>query len=700
MNSLEHSIKYLPGVGPKRAEILSEEIKIETIADLLFYFPYKHVDKTKFYKIKELTPDLPYIQIIGKIVSFNIVGDGIKKRLIAIFTDETGVLELVWFQGLKWIQQTYKLSTTYIVYGKPIYFNGKYSIAHPEIDIYESKEETLKPALQPYYSTTEKLKKYFITTRWLHKLIGYSIEKYLHEVEETLPTYLLKELHLIPLREAIYHIHYPRSIEDLKKAEYRLKFEELFTIQLKLAYQRALRRKSPSSLICSRVGDFFNSFYEFNLPFELTSAQKKVIREIRRDMGSGFQMNRLLQGDVGSGKTLVALMTMLIAIDNGYQTCLMAPTEILANQHYESFLNLLKGIPLKIGLLTGSSTRLQRKEILKKLEKGEIKILIGTHALLEDPVQFKNLGMVVIDEQHRFGVAQRAKLWAKNQYPPHVLVMSATPIPRTLAMMLYGDLDVSVIDELPPGRKPIITKHFSQNHYDKAIELIKREIAKGRQVYIVFPLIKESEKLDLKALEEGYEHLQKIFPSPEYSISMVHGQMKVSEKERVMREFIEGRCQILVSTTVIEVGVNVPNATVMVIENAERFGLAQLHQLRGRVGRGGEQSYCILLTGNKLTEVGRKRMQIMESTNDGFVIAEADLKLRGPGDIEGTQQSGMPYELHMANLAKDQKILQLAKNKAIEITEKDPMLELTENAKLKILVSKTVKEQVNWGRIS
>lgn len=700
MSSLDVPVKYLPGIGPRRAEILAEDLQIVTVEDLLFYFPFKHVDKTRFYKINELLPDLPYIQIIGKIVGYSVVGEGARKRLVATFVDDTGAIELVWFQGLKWVQQTYTVNTLYVVYGKPNFFNGKYSIAHPEIDPYNPDDQSFRPALQPYYNTTERMKKYFMTSRWLHKLIGVSLEKYLQEVEETLPAYLIKNLNLTPIREALQNIHYPRSVDGLRKAEFRLKFEELFAIQLNLAYQKSIRQKMPSTLICKQVGNLFHTFYQQHLPFELTAAQKRVIKEIRWDLGSGHQMNRLLQGDVGSGKTLVALMTMLIALDNGFQTCLMAPTEILANQHYESFMRLLEHLPVRVQLLTGSTRKAARRRIFEELTDGTIHILIGTHALIEDNVQFKNLGLVVIDEQHRFGVAQRARLWQKNICPPHVLVMTATPIPRTLAMTLYGDLDVSVIDELPPGRKPIVTKHFTDLQRDKVVALIRREIDLGRQVYIVYPLIRESEKLDLKALEKGYHQLQKLFPEPRYNLCMVHGQMKAAEKDEAMKGFVEGKYHILVSTTVIEVGVNVPNASVMVIENAERFGLSQLHQLRGRVGRGAEQSYCILMTSHKLSEEARKRMQIMETSNDGFVIAEADLKLRGPGDIDGTQQSGMPFQLHIVNLAKDQQILQMAKDIAMNIVDKDPLLETSENIKLKILLSKTRKENINWSVIS
>jgi ATP-dependent DNA helicase RecG len=700
MELLNQSIQYLPGIGPKKAQIIAEDIGVSNIGELLFYFPYKHIDKSKFYKIKELNADLPYIQIIGKIVNYRIIGEGIKKRLIAEFTDETGTIELIWFKGLKWIAQTYKINTPYVIFGKPNIYNGKFSIIHPEIEVYEPAEQVLKAALQPYYNTSERMKNFFLTSRFLHKLIGICLEKYLNEIEETLPAYLIKHLHLMPLKEAIFNIHYPSTIENLKRAEFRLKFEELFTIQLNFAFQKLQREKAVSNLVFKNVGDNFNQFYTNNLKFELTNAQKRVIKEIRKDLGSGHQMNRLLQGDVGSGKTLVALMIMLIAIDNGFQACLMAPTEILANQHYQSISEMLEGLPINIELLTGSTAKTRRTMLQQNILRGDTHILIGTHALIEDYVQFKNLGLVIIDEQHRFGVAQRAKLWQKNNFPPHILVMTATPIPRTLAMTFYGDLDVSIIDELPPGRKSIITKHYTDLNREKAIELIKNEIDKGHQAYIVYPLIKESEKIDLKALEKGFQQMQKIFPEPKYHICMVHGQMKSKDKDVMMKGFANGYYHILVSTTVIEVGVNIPNATIMVIENAERFGLSQLHQLRGRVGRGAEQSYCLLLTSHKLSEDARKRMEIMTSSTDGFEIAEADLKLRGPGDIDGTQQSGMPFELHIANLAKDQQIIQLARDTALEIIAKDPTLNTSDNLKLKILLSKTKKDNINWRLIS
>ncbi len=628
MNKLQQDIKYLPGICPKKAEILNDDIAVYSFEDLLFYFPYKHVDRSRFYKINEVTPDLPYIQITGKITGFSSIGEGFKKRLVAKFTDGTGVIELVWFKGAKWIQQSYKIGTDYVVYGKPNLFGSRINIPHPEIDEAVKQEQSLKSALQPFYNTSERMKDFFLTSRKLHQLIGLILNNFLNEVEETLPGYLIKNCKLIALREALLNIHYPQSVELLRQSEFRLKFEELFTIQLSLLRQKVNRETTNKGLVFSKVGNYLNSFYNNNLRFELTNAQKRVIKEMRKDLGSGKQMNRLLQGDVGSGKTLVALMLMLIALDNGFQASIMAPTEILATQHFGSISRLLSGLEIKIKLLTGSTKKTERQKIHEGLTNGDLQILIGTHALIEDTVQFKNLGLVIIDEQHRFGVAQRAKLWQKNENAPHVLVMTATPIPRTLAMTIYGDLDVSVIDEMPPGRKPIYTKHLAGTQRTKMIELLKQEISKGHQVYIVYPLIKESEKVDFKALEEGYQHILKQFPKPVYSVCMVHGKMKPREKEEAMKSFVEGKNQILVATTVIEVGVDVPNASVMVIESAERFGLSQLHQLRGRVGRGAEQSYCFLSTSFKLSEETRKRMAIMEGTNDGFEIAEADLKLR------------------------------------------------------------------------
>ncbi len=700
MNKLQQDIKYLQGVGPKRAEILNNDISVCTLEDLLYYFPYKHVDRSRFYKISELTADLPYIQIVGKITGFTEIGKSYKKRLSAQFTDGTGKIELVWFKGVKWIQESYKTGINYIIYGKPGIFGTRINIAHPEIEEADKQDQSIKSTLQPFYNTSERMKNIFLTSRVIHRLIGVIIKNYLKEVKESLPSYLLKNCKLIPLHEALLNIHYPQGTELLRKAEYRLKFEELFTIQLSLLKQKASRESVNKGLVFTKVGDYLNSFYKLNLKFELTEAQKRVIKEIRKDLGSGKQMNRLLQGDVGSGKTLVALMVMLIALDNGFQTCIMAPTEILAFQHFETLSKMLAGLNISIKLLTGSTKKTERQQIFKGLADSSIQILIGTHALIEDTVQFKNLGLVIIDEQHRFGVAQRAKLWQKNENPPHILVMTATPIPRTLAMTVYGDLDVSTIDELPPGRKPIYTKHIAGTQRLKLIELLKTEIAKGRQVYIVYPLIKESESLDYKALENGFETIIKLFPVPKYRVNMVHGQMKQSEKDAAMKNFVEGKTHIMVATTVIEVGVDVPNASIMVIESAERFGLSQLHQLRGRVGRGAEQSYCILSTSHKLSEEARKRINIMEATNDGFEIAEADLKLRGPGDIEGTQQSGMPFNLRIAHLGKDQQILQYARDIANGIISLDPSLNKPENRELRELLLKTRKENVNWRMIS
>jgi ATP-dependent DNA helicase RecG len=700
MNKLQQDIKYLPGVGPKRAEILNKDIFVFTLEDLLYYFPYKHVDRSKFYKINELNVDLPYIQVVGKITGYTEIGKSYKKRLSAHFTDGTGVIELVWFKGSKWIQESYKPGIIYIVYGKPALYGSRISIAHPEIEEADKYEQSFKSTLQPFYNTSERMKNIFLTSRVLHRMIGTILKNFPGEIKESLPAYLLKKCKLIPLQDALLNIHYPQGTEILSRAEYRLKFEELFLIQLSLLKLKATRESINKGLVFSIVGDNLNTFYKKNLKFELTEAQKRVIKEIRKDLGSGKQMNRLLQGDVGSGKTLVALMVMLIALDNGYQTCIMAPTEILATQHFETLTNMLRDLNIHVQLLTGSTKKNERQNLFEDLKNGDLQILIGTHALIEDTVRFKNLGLVIIDEQHRFGVAQRAKLRMKNENPPHVLVMTATPIPRTLAMTVYGDLDVSVIDELPPGRKPIQTRHIAGTQRAKLLELLRTEIAKGRQVYIVYPLIKESESLDYKALENGFETIVKLFPLPKYRVSMVHGQMKTSEKEAAMKSFVEGKTHIMVATTVIEVGVDVPNASIMVIESAERFGLSQLHQLRGRVGRGAEQSYCILSTSHKLSEEARKRIGIMEATNDGFEIAEADLKLRGPGDIEGTQQSGIPFDLRIAHLGKDQQILQYTRDIATEIIAYDPSLNKPENKELAILLSKAGKEKVNWRVIS
>ncbi|MBQ3190505.1 MAG: ATP-dependent DNA helicase RecG [Bacteroides sp] len=690
-------IKYLQGVGPQRAALLSKELNICSLHDLLYYFPYKYVDRSRLYYIHEIDGNMPYIQLKGQILSFETVGEGRQRRLVAHFSDGTGVVDLVWFQGIKYLVGKYKVHEEYIVFGKPTVFNGRINVAHPDID--SSKNLTLSSmGLQPYYNTTEKMKRSGMNSHALEKLMNNAFALLQDEISETLSDDVVKDNHLMSLDEALRNIHFPQNPEKLRRAQYRLKFEELFYIQLNILRYAKDRHRRFRGLRFEHVGEIFNRFYAQNLPFQLTGAQKRVIKEIRKDMGSGRQMNRLLQGDVGSGKTLVALMTMLIALDNGYQACMMAPTEILATQHYETVVRLLFGMNIRVELLTGSIKGKKREEILNGLLTGDIHILIGTHAVLEDTVNFSSLGMVVIDEQHRFGVAQRAKLWRKNTCPPHVLVMTATPIPRTLAMTLYGDLDVSVIDELPPGRKPVQTIHQFDNRRASLYAGIRKQIQEGRQVYIVYPLIKESEKIDIKNLEDGYSLVCSEFP--ECQVSKVHGQMKPSEKDAEMQRFVNGETQIMVATTVIEVGVNVPNASVMVIENAERFGLSQLHQLRGRVGRGADQSYCILVTSYKLAEDTRKRLEIMVRTNDGFEIAEADLKLRGPGDLEGTQQSGIAFDLKIADIARDGQLLQHVRNIAAGILEKDPDGVLPEH---KILWDQLIalrKTHVDWSAIS
>ena len=650
-----------------------------------------------FYYIHELTADMPYVQIRGQILSFDTEGEGRKRRLVAHFTDGQGVVDLIWFNGIKYVLSAYKTRTDYIVFGRPSVFNGRINIAHPDVD--KADELRLNTmGLQPYYTTTDKMKRAGLNSRSIEHFTATLFERLDAGIPETLPPYLVSSLNLVSLDEALRHVHYPTSAEDLRKAQFRLKFEELFYIQLNIIKYARERRQKYRGYVFARVGELFHTFYEKNLPFELTGAQKRVIREIRQDMGSGRQMNRLLQGDVGSGKTLVALMSILIALDNGFQACIMAPTEILAEQHYVTFQNLLFGMPVRVELLTGTVKGKRRQAVLDGLKDGEVRILVGTHAVLEDTVLFKSLGMVVIDEQHRFGVAQRARLWTKNSNPPHVLVMTATPIPRTLAMTLYGDLDVSVIDELPPGRKPIQTIHQFDNRRESLYRGLRSQLNEGRQAYVVYPLIKESEKMDIKNLEEGYEQLCRDLP--EYKISRVHGKMKAAEKEAEMQDFISGKTQILVATTVIEVGVNVPNASVMVIENAERFGLAQLHQLRGRVGRGADQSYCILVTKYQLSADTRKRIQIMTETNDGFEIAEADLKLRGPGDLEGTQQSGVSFTLRLANLARDGQVLQLARETAEKVLDDDPHCAASKNDILWKQLNKLRDRTVNWGVIS
>ena len=693
----DRDIKFLPGVGPSRADLLNRELNIHTYRDLLYYFPYKYIDRSRLYSICELTGDMPYVQIRGEILSFETIGEGRLKRLVAHVSDGTGVLDLVWFQGLKYVTTRYKLNTSYIIFGKPTVYGGRVNVAHPDIDPADSLSLS-SMGMQPYYNTSEKMKRAGLNSRAIEKLVVKLLEQFQQPLPETLPQYIIDKYKLMGLMDALKGAHYPQDAETVRNALHRLKFEELFYVQLNILKYTHDRRRKIQGLVFRKVGDAFNTFYAQNLPFQLTNAQKRVIKEIRADMGSGKQMNRLLQGDVGSGKTLVALMTALLAVDNGYQACIMAPTEILAEQHATTVSGLLAGMNLPVVLLTGSVKGKKREAILQGVANGEIKILIGTHAILEDTVRFNDLGFVVIDEQHRFGVAQRAKLWNKNVCPPHVLVMTATPIPRTLAMTLYGDLDVSIIDELPPGRKPVRTIHQYDANHKSIYSGIRKQIQEGRQVYIVYPLIKESEKIDLRNLEEGYEQVRKEFP--DYKVSMVHGKLKPADKEAEMQKFVNHETQIMVATTVIEVGVNVPNASVMVIENADRFGLSQLHQLRGRVGRGADQSFCILVTGYKLGEDTRKRIDIMTQTNDGFEIAEADLKLRGPGDLEGTQQSGLAFNLRVANLAKDGQLLNYAREIAEKIIEEDPDHTLQQNQILWYQLQKLRKENVNWSAIS
>lgn len=696
---LAQDIKFLPGVGPKRAELLKKELKIETFGDLLYYFPYKYIDRTKFYKISEIHAQMPHIQVKGKIISFELAGAGPKQRLTAKFQDETGWMELLWFQGIKWQKENLKVNTTYTIFGKPSEFNGRISVVHPEIE--SEGEITLSPSgiFQAHYNTTENLKKGFIHSKLIHKMMMALLEKMPGKVHETLPMNLIAQMKLMSLEKALQNIHKPDTTLDLKNARFRLKFEELFIIQLKILGLKHDRENKFKGNPFTEIGHNFNTFYHNFLPFPLTEAQKRVLREIRKDMGRNIQMNRLLQGDVGSGKTLVALMAALMAFDNGFQACIMAPTEILAQQHFATISRMTSGMGIGIGILTGSSKSGERTAIHEKLLNGEIQLLIGTHALIEDTVNFKNLGLVIIDEQHRFGVAQRAKLWQKNDaIPPHVLVMTATPIPRTLAMTVYGDLDVSVIDELPPGRKPIQTMHFFDNKLREVYNFMRMQLEKGRQIYVVYPLISESEKSDLKNLEAGFRQISDEFP--DFLVGMVHGRMKPVEKDAGMQAFKNGKTRILVATTVIEVGVDVPNASIMVIENAERFGLSQLHQLRGRVGRGAEQSYCILISSYKITNESRKRLSTMVRTNDGFEIAEVDMKLRGPGDIEGTQQSGIGFDLKIANLAKDAPILEMARNVAKDILEKDPHLESAEYRILRKALNSEQKTEFEWSVIS
>ena len=692
-------IEYLKGVGPRRAELLKKELGIFSYDQLLNYYPFRYIDRTRFYKINELDPELPLVQIVGRITDKQQIGEKHKKRIVAKFTDETGTIELVWFQSLKWVDENVMRGKVYIAFGKPSIFNGTYSISHPELESYPRPSTiTGNLTLQPIYNSTENLKKNFLDSKGIQKLQASIIQQHNREVQETLPPYISDKYKLISKREAIVNIHFPATAQALQDAERRLKFEELFFIQLQLLNSKQQRALKYKGVRFDKVGDKVNTFYREMLPFELTNAQKRVIKEVRVDTQRGVQMNRLVQGDVGSGKTIVALMSMLLANDNGCQACMMAPTEILARQHYQSLISLIKDDFVKVAVLTGSTTKKQRTVLHEQLESGEIDILVGTHALIEDKVQFKNLGIVVIDEQHRFGVEQRAKLWRKNIIPPHILVMTATPIPRTLAMTLYGDLDVSVIDELPAGRKPIDTRHLYEGQRLRMFGFMKEEIKKGRQVYVVYPLIKESEKLDLLFLEAGIEQMRYQFPLPDFQISVVHGKMTNADKQYEMQQFVEGKTQIMVATTVIEVGVNVPNASVMVIENAERFGLSQLHQLRGRVGRGADQSFCILMSGNKLTREGKLRLETMVKTNNGFEISEIDLQLRGPGDLSGTQQSGV-LDLKLADLAKDQIILQEARNTIISVFEEDPMLELPQNHLLKSYLDKK-NQGITFDKIS
>lgn len=695
---LDQDIKFLPGVGPQRAELLKKELRIFSFNDLLYYFPYKYIDRTRFYKVSEATGNMTYIQLIGFILKFEITGEGVRQRMIAQFKDDTGIMELIWFQGIKWVKENLKPNIEYIVFGKPVSFNGKINIVHPEVEIAESKQINTG-IYQAFYNTSEVMKKKFMTSKALNKLLYNLFELIEGKIFESLPKSLISRYKLLPIQQALKQVHFPENPQILKNALYRLKFEELFYIQLKILSLKHKRERTFKGFIFSKVGKNLNTFYSEYLPFELTEAQKRVIRELRKDMCSGKQMNRLLQGDVGSGKTLVALMSSLIAFDNGFQVCLMAPTEILANQHYNSIRKMTDGMDLKIALLTGSTRKSVRAKIHEQLEDGSLQLLIGTHALIEKKVNLQNLGLVIIDEQHRFGVEQRSKLWQKNEFiPPHILVMTATPIPRTLAMTVYGDLDVSIIDELPPGRKPIQTIHYYENRRKQVYEFIREQVTCGRQIYIVYPLIKESEKLDLKNVTDGYELLKQVFPR--YSISIVHGKLKPGEKDAEMALFKEGKTQIMVATTVIEVGVDVPNASVMIIESSERFGLSQLHQLRGRVGRGAEQSYCILMSAYKISNESRKRLETMVRTNDGFEISEVDMKLRGPGDLEGTQQSGIGFTLKIANLGRDGEILQHARNCASDLLDKDPKLEMPENQILVHNLLKMKNTQFDWSSIS
>jgi ATP-dependent DNA helicase RecG len=698
-NFLDTPIEYLKGIGPQRGDMLKKELQIFTYYDLLSLYPFRYIDRSKFYKVKEINEELPYVQLKGKIVKTELLGEKQSRRFVAYLKDDTGVIELVWFQGAKWLEGKFKPDTEYVVLGKPSEFRGKYNIPHPDVDLASDDSIKLNSVLMPVYPSTEKLKSRGLDSKGILKLQEVLIPQLSNKVEETLPENIIQQYKLIGKEQAYKQIHFPKNAHLLKQAEYRLKFEELFYIQLRLLKSKHFRKQSMQSFVFEKLGHYFNTFFNEHLPFELTNAQKRVIKEIRNDVRTGKQMNRLLQGDVGSGKTIVSLMCMLMALDNNFQACLMAPTEILAQQHFQTIRELVKPLGITCALLTGSVKSKAKKEILKQLADGTLQIIIGTHALLEDPVQFKNLGFVVIDEQHRFGVAQRARLHNKNVNPPHVLVMSATPIPRTLAMTLYGDLDTSVIDELPPGRKPIQTIHYTDAKRLRLYGFMKEQIKLGRQVYVVYPLIEESEKLDLKNLMEGYDSLSEQFPLPEYRISILHGRMESDAKDFEMQRFVKNQTHIMIATTVIEVGVNVPNASVMVIENAERFGLSQLHQLRGRVGRGADQSYCILMTSYKLSQDAKVRMQTMCRTNDGFEVAEVDLQLRGPGDIEGTQQSGI-LNLKIADLAKDQQILQLARQVATDILAADPELQQPQHKLLSYQLARQNKTNINWGKVA
>lgn len=701
MSLLETPIEYLKGVGPQRGDLLRKELNIHKYGDLLQLYPNRYIDRTRYYKINELIPSInTEVQIVGKIIHIKTVefGKG-KKRLSATFVDDTGEMELVWFQGIKWIRESIKINVPYVIFGKLNSFNHQFSMAHPEMELLDEHKASLRSAMQPVYPSTEKLANKGITNKVINKIMQQLFVETQALFSETLPNYLLEELKLIPKNAALFNIHFPKNQDLLAKAQFRLKFEELFFIQLQLITKNLVRKHKIKGHPFENVGYYFNEMYTNHLPFDLTNAQKKVLKEIRNDLGQPAQMNRLLQGDVGSGKTIVGLMSMLLAIDNGFQACIMAPTEILATQHFNGISELAKPLGLNIKLLTGSTKTAERRIIHEELENGSLHIIIGTHALLEDKVKFKNLGLAIIDEQHRFGVEQRSKLWKKNQIPPHILVMTATPIPRTLAMSLYGDLDISVIDELPPGRKPIQTVHRYDSNRLKVWKFIKDEIEKGRQIYIVYPLIQESETLDYKDLIDGYESISRDFPLPKYSISIVHGKMKPADKDEEMRRFAEGKTNIMVATTVIEVGVNVPNASVMIIESAERFGLSQLHQLRGRVGRGAEQSYCILMTGHKLSNESKIRIETMCKTNDGFEISEVDLKLRGPGDIMGTQQSGV-LNLQIADLVKDKEILQLARHHAIKLLKEDASMTKPEHQKLRAVFIELGKKKNIWNYIS